>query len=136
MQLNICEGEGGRAASDRGGDPVTAAPPTPTVLVSVASPTSLGPAFQSTGGCFCTSVFKPHLEGDATEVRKEKHQRPLSCVSGKSASGIFQPFCERIESSFPSADTSDSTDKGAPELVTNQKQPESAHSTLPHRTSD
>ena len=42
MQLNICEGEGGRAASDRGGDPVTAAPPTPTVLVSVASPASLG----------------------------------------------------------------------------------------------
>lgn len=61
MQLNICEGEGGRAASEPGGGPVTAASP----------PASPGPAFQSTGGCFCTSVFKPILK-EAVNDRGQK----------------------------------------------------------------
>ena len=67
MQLNICEGEGGRAAS-AGRRPCHSCAP---LLVSAAPPASPGPACQSTGGCFCTSVFKPILK-EAVKDRGQK----------------------------------------------------------------
>jgi len=75
MQLNICEDEGGGVGLRPG-----AQAPLPICSSYPQGPLYTRPQTLSKRSW---SVLK---------VKKEQHQSPMSCVLGKSISGIFQPF--------------------------------------------